>query len=131
MVIHIKHNQGHVNTTTKVIERIIEKDNNNNSQALLQTAKEMAKVMAKEMAREMAKEMAKEIIANLPAQQIVQIRQEGSAGIKNDLIAMDESIADVTKDSEFKKNFKSLGSIKTTGDSGADKRDKLKALLKK
>lgn len=120
MIVHIKNNSKNVDTT-KIVEKIIEKDN---SPALLQAAKEMAKVMAKEL----AKEMAKELIANLPAQQIVQIRQEGSGGSKDDLIAIDASIADVTKDKEFKKNFDTLGQEKVSDDKGSDKRDKLKAL---
>jgi hypothetical protein len=83
------------------------------------------------MAKEMAPELAKEIIANMPAQQIVDIRKEGSGGQKDDLIAMDESIVDVTKEGDFKKNFDSLGEEKTSEDSGKEKRDKLKELLKK
>lgn len=115
MIVHIKHNKNV--ESTKIIER-------DSSPALLQIAKEMAKVMAKEMARE----MAKELIANLPAQQIVQIRQEGSGGTKDDLIAIDDSIVDVTKDKEFKKNFEALGQEKVSDDKGSDKRDKLRAL---
>lgn len=132
MVVHIKYNKGN-NTggTTKIVEKIVEKQAD--TKVLMQTAKEMAKVMAKEMAGELAKEMAKEIVANMPAQQIVEIRREGSDTIegKNDLVALDESIVDVTSEGNFEKNFDSLGQTKISQDSGQDKRDKLRRLKKK
>jgi hypothetical protein len=124
MVQHIKYS-GNKSTTKIVKERVIEKQTDN--KALLQSAKEMAKTMAKEM----AKELAKEIIANMPAQQLIEIRKEGSGGAKDDLIAIDESVVDVTKEGSFKKNFESLGQEKTSEDDGETKRNKLKELLKK
>lgn len=121
MVQHIKYS-GNMSASTHIVkERIIEKKTDN--KALLQSVREMAKVMAKEM--------AKEIIANMPAQQLIKIRKEGSGGTKDDLIAIDESVADVTKEGNFKKNFESLGEEKTSEDSGEAKRNKLKELLKK
>jgi len=125
MVQHIKYSGNKSSSTSIVKERVIEKATDTN--VLLQKVKEMAKIMAKEM----AKELAKEIIANMPAQQLIEIRKEGSGGTKNDLITIDESVVDVTKEGNFKKNFESLGQEKTSKDDGKIKRDKLKGLLKK
>jgi hypothetical protein len=83
-------------------------------------AKEMAAAMAKELAPAMAKEMAKELIANMPAQKIVEIRKEGGKQ-EDDLIAIDSSVADVTGEGQFKKNFESLGKEKMSADSGEAK----------
>jgi hypothetical protein len=115
MVQHIRYTG---NSKTQIVkERVVEK------KVDIETLKAMA--------REMAKEMVKEIIANMPAQQIIEIRKEGSGGQKNDLIAIDDSVVDVTKECKFKKNFESLGEEKVSEDSGEDKRNKLKELLKK
>jgi hypothetical protein len=130
MVVHIKHNKG-TSGTTKVVEtRVVEKQTEPDKKMLLHMAKEMAAAMAKELAPAMAKEMAKELIANMPAQKIVEIRKEGGKQ-EDDLIAIDSSVADVTGEGQFKKNFESLGKEKMSADSGEAKRKKLEALKKK
>ena len=118
MVIHIKHNRN------SVVTKIVEKESTKiDKKELLETAKAMAKVMAKEM--------AKELIANMPVQKIIEIRGKENTLQPDDIVALDESIIDVTKTKEFTKNFESLGTEKKTEDSGQSKRDKLKKLLKK
>jgi len=130
MVVHIKHNKG-TSGTTKVVEtRVVEKQTEPDKQLLLHMAKEMAQAMAKEIAPVMAKAMAKELIANMPAQKIVEIRKEGGKQ-EDDLIVIDSSVADVTGEGQFKKNFESLGKEQMSADSGEAKRKKLEALKKK
>ena len=131
MVVHIKHNKSSIGGTTKVIEKHIVEQSAPDKEVLLHMAKEMAKAMAKELAPAMAKEMAKELIANMPAQKIVEIRNQSGKQHDDELIAIDSSVADVTGEGQFKKNFESLGKEKLSADSGEAKRKKLEALRKK
>jgi len=123
MVQHIKYSKN-TGATTKVVEKVVEKSAEPDKKLMLHMAKEMAQAMAKEL----AKEMAKELIANMPAQQIVNIRNQSGKEHQDDLIAIDNSVVDVTGEGQFKKNFESLGKEQVSTDSGQEKLKKLKAL---
>jgi hypothetical protein len=109
-------------------------------QGLLRRVEELTKTQGStftkeellEVAAVMAKEMAKEIVANMPQPQVLQVqRTEDIQQHTSGFVDIDDSIVDVTKATEFEKNFDSIGEEKLSDTDVEDKQAKLKELLGK